>query len=209
MSRPRRVGVSDLNSSLHSVKSADDNVIPFVDDENDQKDRMGKSSDSISSNESFEPINYSPRRRGQLHERRGVNFKMNQNTTGTEASGESDTDDGQLAMEKRDKPGPLASEMSKLSDAPGLGVLRRNSISMPVLNENDLDALRQLHMTAVESNDNMDSSKESLSKITVSCFLRFLSALARDMFMKPRNLLRPAYHARDTIVLIIFVFSSV
>lgn len=169
--KPRASEMNNLNVSLHSIMSGDvpegSVNIPFADDEDAQRDKtIGKSSDSISSNDSFEQVNYSPRRRAPLTDRRGTTFKLPMNNTGTEASGESDSDDNQMAMERRDQPGPLVSEMYRTNDAP-LGVLRRNSISMPVLNEIDLDSLRQLHMQAVVSQETLES-RESLAKITVS-----------------------------------------
>jgi hypothetical protein len=174
-----RTDLNNLNTSLHSIISGDaldDNVnIPFVDDEENIDKMNGKSSDSISSNESYpEKVNYNLGRRIPLGMREN-------NTTGNEASGESDTDDGQFASERRDKPGPLASELQRAAEVSNLGVMRRNSISMPVLNEMDLDALRSLHMKAVESSEfeTMDS-KESLSKITVSC-LRVVKGSEEDM----------------------------
>lgn len=155
--------MNNLNATLHSVISDDPDSqsknIPFVDDDTTNLIKeSGRSSDSTSSNESFqENINYNPGRRVQL--------KMFR--TGNDASGESDTDDNQLAMEKRDKPGPLASDLRRAEES-NLSGMRRNSISMPMLNENSLDALRNLHMKACESQDNMSSSKESLDHITVS-----------------------------------------
>ena len=165
--------LNNLSASLHSVISGDvlgESVnIPFVDDEDTTTitKTNGKAyNDSISSNESFsEKVNYNIGRRAPVKQV-SINY-----ATGNDASGESDSDDAHLASEGHDKPGPLASEMQKFGEVSTLGVLRRNSISMPVLNEMDLDALRSLHMKAVESSETM-SSKESLSKITVSkiCF---------------------------------------
>jgi hypothetical protein len=187
--------LNNLNTSLHSIISGSASEheanIPFADDEdNPPIDKTnGKSSDSISSNESYpEKVNYNPGRRVQLVDRK--NYRGN---TGNEASGESDTDDGRaLALEKRDRPGPLLSETQRVTETSNLGVLRRNSISMPVLNENDLDALRGLHMKACESTDNEShESHESLEKITVSSTsLKIFSS---------------RYRIHDTIVLIILV----
>jgi hypothetical protein len=72
-------------------------------------------------------------------------------------------------MEKRDKPGPLISDLCNQLEAPTLG-LRRNSFSMPALNEVDLDALRALHMDAMEDGESEDieKSNDSLNDITVS-----------------------------------------
>lgn len=174
---PRASELNNLNASLHSIISGEGNVnIPFADDEDARDKTIGKSSDSMSSNDSYEQVNYSSRRRPPLVDRRGTSFKLAINNTGTEASGESDTDDNQLAMERRDKPGPLVSETFRATDA-HLGVLRRNSISMPVLNEVDLDSLRQLHMQVV-SQETLES-KESLTKITVSCNNKRHEALSR------------------------------
>lgn len=161
--------LNNLSESLHSIISGEGLTdaaanIPFADDEDaTQIDKTnGKSSDSLSSNESYpEKVNYtSSGRRGTAR------VPMYTVATSTEASGESDSDDGRLAAEKRDKPGPLASDVQRI-EVSNLGVMRRNSYSMPVLNESDLDALRNLHLKAVESRETMDS-KESLSKITVS-----------------------------------------
>jgi hypothetical protein len=162
MSAKRNSDLNNLNASLHSIISGDHESvnIPYADDHDDagHQERNAKSSDSISSNEFYpEKVNYNTGRRV------GVKLPY-QNTTGNEASGESDTDDG----EKRDKPGPLVSELSRAVETSNLGVMRRNSISMPVLNEMDLDQLRNLHIKACESSDTMEDSKESLQKITVS-----------------------------------------
>lgn len=151
--------LNDLNMSLHNTISGENKSanIPFADDEktNLNNKEVCRSSDSISSNESFhDDVNFNPRRRVQL--------KMYR--TGNDASDESESDDN---MEKRDKPGPLASEMRRVEDS-NLAGMRRNSISMPTLNENALDALRSLHMKACESQDNTSSSKESLDHIMVS-----------------------------------------
>lgn len=162
--------LKNLSASLHSIISGDtppEQVdIPYADDEEIAVVQKRKSSDSASSNESFaEVVNYKPRRRAPAR----------MYATGNEASGESDTDDGQLASEKQDKPGPLASDVMKNVEVSNLAVMRRNSFSMPTLNDNDLDALRSLHMKAVESSD--QESKESLTKITVSAFCFHLTRL--------------------------------
>lgn len=65
------------------------------------------------------------------------------------------------SSEKRDRFGPL-----KGSPVLQRG-LRRNSISLPVLNEADLDLLRSLHMQGTE-NSETDSSKQLLTTLTVS-----------------------------------------
>lgn len=164
--------MNDLSVSLNSIISNDalgkSVNIPFVDEDTTQIEIInGKSSaDSISSNESYpEKAIYNMGRRAPAKQ---VSIS---NATGNDASGESDSDDDHLASEGHDRPGPLASEMRRVGEVSMLNVMRRNSISMPVLNEIDLDALRNLHMQAVESNETMNS-KESLSKITVSnlCF---------------------------------------
>lgn len=164
----RNSDLNNLSSSLHSIISGDAVIegvnIPFADDDDEAtliSKTNGKSSDSISSNESYtDRVNFNTGRRAPMKQ-------VSYNTTGNEASGESDSDSGHLASEKRDKAGPLASEMARMETS-SLGVMRRNSISMPVLNEMDLDALRNLHMQAIESSDTMDDSQESLTKITVS-----------------------------------------
>lgn len=169
MSAKRGTDSNNLSASLHSIISGDtpsEGVnIPFADDDVPAVQILkssGKSSDSVSSNESFaEIVNYNSRRRAPAR----------MYGTGNEASGESDTDDGHLASEKRDKPGPLASDVVKTVEVSNLAVMRRNSFSMPTLNDNDLDALRSLHMKAVESSD--QESKESLNKIAVSRLCSF------------------------------------
>lgn len=176
MSAKQSSDLNNLNASLQSIISGDGKHegvnIPFADDDDTaQNDKsIGKSSDSISSNEYYpEKVNYNPGRRV------GVKLPY-KNTTGNEASGESDTDDG----EKRDKPGPLASELSRAGETSNLGVMRRNSISMPVLNEMDLGQLKNLqdiYMKACESSDTMEESKESLEKITVSILIEISAAL--------------------------------
>lgn len=164
-SKGRNSDLNNLSASLHSIISgeelAESGNIPFADDEETSVNKQcEKSSDSISSNESYpEKLNFNPGRRRMM-------FKP---TPGHEASCESESDDGNLASEKRDRPGPLASDLQRaaeVSEISNLGVMRRNSISMPVLNENDLDALRNLYTKAVDTSD----SKESLTKITVSFF---------------------------------------
>lgn len=153
--------LNNLSASLHSIISGGDVPgsvnIPFADDDVPQfVKRNGKSSDSISSNESYK-VNYKANRRGPV--------RM---LSGNDASCESDTDDGQLASERRDRPGPLASDVHRSVEVSNLGVMRRNSISMPVLNENQLDALKELHMKSVGfSEPDTESSRDSLSKIEV------------------------------------------
>lgn len=172
MSAKRKGDLNNLNTSLHSIISGDvpqESVnIPFADDDetNNISKSNEKSSESISSNES-----YPDRTSYNANRRTPVRFAY-QNTTGNEASGESDTDDVKFASEKRDKPGPLASELIRKIEPSNLGVMRRNSISMPVLNEMDLDQLRSLHMQACESRETIDESKDSLEKITVSFIVK-------------------------------------
>lgn len=162
--------LNNLNSSFHSIISGErsDVNIPFVDDD------QGNSSDTISSNDSYTHRAVSNYRRG-VAERRGANLRLatnHHNGTGNEASDESDSDEN-LRMEQRDKPGPLYSEY----ETSNLGVMRRNSISMPTLNQNDLDSLRILHMKAVDSGGEMQSN-EDLDKVTVSLNDDLLSAFS-------------------------------
>lgn len=175
MSAKQNGDLNNLNMSVHGaingeVNHESVNNIPFADDVETAKvhNTNEKSSDSISSNES-----YSEKSKFNSSRRTPVKFAY-KNTTGNEASDESDSDDCQLTSEKRDKPGPLASELSRAAEPSNLGVMRRNSISMPVLNEMDLDQLRNLHMKACESSDTMDDSRESLEKITVSLMQKVL-----------------------------------
>ena len=88
---------------------------------------------------------------------------------------DSDSSESEHEMEKRDVPGPLLtsstmSSTSQVAEEPAVG-LRRNSFSMPALNEIDLDALRALHMKAMEGDDKSStetgSSKGSLNDIEV------------------------------------------
>lgn len=121
--------------------------IPFVDD-----DVMVNGSSKSSDNDS-------PRQKRTISERKGANLRLI-----------IDGDESDVEMEKRDKPGPLISDLyNQLEVAPTIG-LRRNSFSMPALNENDLDALRALHMSAIDNGESEDveQSKESLNEITVS-----------------------------------------
>lgn len=163
----RNSDLNNLSASLHSIISGEALVesvnIPFADDEDTSISKQnGKSSDSISSNDSH------PERDKFTSGRRRAMFKS---APGNEASGESDTDDSHFSSERRDRPGPLASDLQRtaeVSEVSNLGVMRRNSISMPVLNENDLDALRNMYSKAVDT-ENSDS-KESLTKITVSLY---------------------------------------
>lgn len=164
--------LNNLNASLHSVISGDrsDTNIPFADDEvSDNR----KSSDSISSNDSFarKAANY---RRG-MSDRRGVNLRLvtnHRNGSGNESSDESDCNES-LEAERRDKPGPLKSDFADVSN---LGAMRRNSISMPVLNENDLEKLRELRMSHLDSGGDEEettTSKEDLiDKVAVVSWIR-------------------------------------
>lgn len=173
--------MNNLNVSLHSIISGErlDDAginIPFADDEDGspvpkqkQNGEMSKSSESLSSNDSYaQEQNY----RKSLAVRKRANLKLV--LSGNDEA--SDTDDGNLASEKLDKPGPLISDIVKsVSDAPAIG-LRRNSFSMPALNEVDLDALRSLHMNAINDDDDEeiveietpDKSRDSFSEIHVS-----------------------------------------
>lgn len=169
MSGKRGSDLNNLSTSLHSIISGDtpsEGVnIPYADEDVPMVQILkssGKSSDSVSSNESFaEIVNYNSRRRAPAR----------MYGTGNEASGESDSDDVQLTSEKRDKPGPLASDVMKTAEVSNLTAMRRNSFSMPTLNDNVLENLRSLHLKAVESSD--QESKESLNKITVSRLCSF------------------------------------
>jgi hypothetical protein len=156
--------LNNLNASLHSIISGErsDVNIPYADD--DKATEACNSSDSITSNDSYNRRAVSNYRRG-VAERRGANLRLtaNHNGTGNEASDETDSDEN-LRMEQRDKPGPLYSEYS--NETSNLGVMRRNSISMPTLNQNDLDSLHILHMKALDSGDMQ--SNEDLDKVTVS-----------------------------------------
>lgn len=97
-----------------------------------------------------------------ISERKGANLRVIING-----------DDSDNENEKRDKPGPLISDLCKQIESPPALGLRRNSFSMPTLNEIDLDALRALHMNAMnedgEESEETEKSKESLNEITVSC----------------------------------------
>lgn len=165
-SKRRNSDLNNLSVSLHSVISGEAHAesvnIPFADDEDTLGEKQNvKSCESVSSFES-NPSSYNPGRRR-------LQFK---HTPGNEASGESDSESGNWSDEKRDRPGPLVSDLQKVSEVSevsNLGVMRRNSISMPVLNENDLDALRNLYTKAVDSTDTIESN-ESLTKIRVSCW---------------------------------------
>lgn len=159
--KSRNSDLNDLSVSLHSIISdeAKSANIPFADEE-DTSVNKPILNDSFSSDDSY------PEKGKFISRRRRAMFKE----TGNEASCESDNDDGYLASEKLDTPGPLVSDRqraSEVSEVSNLGVMRRNSISMPVLNEIDLDALRNMYSKAVESSDTMESN-ESLTKITVS-----------------------------------------
>jgi hypothetical protein len=159
--------LNNLNASLHSIISGERNDanIPYADDDKATDDN--KSSDSISSNDSYKQRAVANYRRG-VSERRGANLRLlttNHNGTGNEASDETDSSES-LRMEQRDKPGPLYTETNS-ETSNNLGVMRRNSISMPVLNQNDLDTLRELHMRTVDSGGEMHSN-EDLDKVTVS-----------------------------------------
>lgn len=127
--------------------------IPFVDDEENNGDN-----ESLSSNDASAARAY----RRSISHRKGVNLRLIIDENG----GSSDSE-----AEKLDKPGPLISDLSK--NPPSLG-LRRNSFSMPALNETDLDALRSLHMKSMNDEDDSEDmetpekSNESLNEIQVS-----------------------------------------
>lgn len=134
--------------------------IPFVDDDEEQAMHNGHSNESLSSNDSAERARLYQR---SISQRKGANLRI--------IIDNSDTDN---EMEKRDKPGPLISDLAKnVLDVPAMG-LRRNSFSMPALNENDLDALRELHMKSMNDEDDIEDmetpekSSESLSEVQVS-----------------------------------------
>lgn len=134
--------------------------IPFVDDEEDKVIHNGNSNDSLNSLERAEKYQRS------ISHRKGVNLRI----IIDDVDGGGDNEE----REKLDKPGPLISDLVKNAlDVPTMG-LRRNSFSMPALNENDLDALRALHMKSINVDDDMETpekgSKESLSDIQVSSF---------------------------------------
>lgn len=174
MPRRRENELNNLNESLHSIISGDAVNIPFV-DETPHANR--KTNGHVSGSSSSESLN----KKAQKHnvkrpslvqrKRASLKLKIEKNLSSSEDSDESDSDEDRLESERRDKPGPLESERR---GSPGLlsKGLRRNSISMPVLNEFDLDKLRALHMKATSDQSDMEESKsesrESFRKITVS-----------------------------------------
>lgn len=125
--------------------------IPYADDE--QRHVIVNGNSNYSDNDS---LDQSPRQKS-ISERKGANLRIF-----------IDGDDSDNEIEKRDKAGPLISDLCNQLEAPPASSLRRNSFSMPALNEIDLDALRALHMNAMEENEDVDKSKESLNEITVS-----------------------------------------
>lgn len=140
-----------ISVKMSNSKSPTVVEIPFVDD--DEQSHVMVNGNSKLSDEK------SPIHKRSISERKGANLRLI-----------IDGDDSDNEMEKRDKPGPLISDLSnQLEVAPTLG-LRRNSFSMPALNEVDLDALRALHMNATEDDESEDNekSKDSLNEITVS-----------------------------------------
>lgn len=181
MSGKRKENLNSLNVSLHSVISGDavnESNIPFADDEDVKNENTNRKS-STSSNESFEKVKYSRGRRPQA----------------TFAIVDSDREDSEA--EGRDKPGPLISELLQgAAETSNLGSMRRNSISMPVLNENQLDLLRNLHLQA-KAQAELSDSKESLDEVRKTA-----AAAAGHVF---RN--RKSYRTdtRDSIVLFIYV----
>jgi hypothetical protein len=150
----RQDKMNNLNTSLHSVISGDNSSIidiPFVDDDDENQTPVEQTqSEKISK---------------KLSERKNVNLKIKIAKNQPNSKENSDDDDD----EKRDKPGPLIS----VANSPPVVGLRRNSFSMPALNDIDLDSLRGLHMIAVnnaseDEHDEQMSHKDSNSDIHVS-----------------------------------------
>lgn len=147
--------------STKKTNSGDNTAIniPFADDEEISM-QNGHSNESLSSNDSAERARLYQR---SISHRKGANLCI--------IIDKSDSDN---EAEKRDKPGPLISDLTKnVLDVPAMG-LRRNSFSMPALNETDLDALRDLHMKSMNDEDDMETpekSSESLSEVQVSSII--------------------------------------
>ncbi|CAG9808813.1 unnamed protein product [Chironomus riparius] len=181
MSKSKRNNQDDMNNlnvnlkgALNGDKLGDTEInIPFADEETPQvkhktQNVINSSNESISSNDSDTRAQMYKR---SISARKGANLRIQIDNA---SSSDDEADNKSLESEKRDKPGPLISDLVKtVSEAPAVG-LRRNSFSMPALNEIDLDALRSLHMQAVddEHDDDTDDfdpmkSKESLSEIHV------------------------------------------
>lgn len=184
MSQSKRNNQDDMNNLnvnlkgvLNGDKLGDTEInIPFADEETPQvkhktQNVINNSNESISSNDSDTQAQMYKR---SISARKGANLRIQIDNA---SSSDDEVDNKSLESEKRDKPGPLISDFVKsISEAPAVG-LRRNSFSMPALNEIDLDALRSLHMQAVDDNNDDDTddfdpmkSKESLSEIHVSNF---------------------------------------
>lgn len=189
--------MSNLSANLSGVLNGDkfeDTAIniPYADDEESTPQSQHKhqnglkgSSETINSVDSAEQAE---RYKKSISGRKGTNLRIQ--ISRPSSSSESEPDEKNLEAEKLDKPGPLISDIAKsVGEAPALG-LRRNSFSMPALNELDLDSLRALHMKTINDEEdvqNMDhmKSKESLSEIHVSeIFLIFMVAEVNRKFRK-------------------------
>lgn len=171
------LNTQNLNGAINVDKLDDIEInIPFADDDeatpqvkHKTQNAINNSRESLSSNDSFAEAQ---RYRRSLSARKGANLRIQ--IERPSSSSESEVEEKHLAAENLDKPGPLISDMVKtMSESPVLG-LRRNSFSMPALNELDLDALRSLHMKSIndeedDDDENVDpmKSKESLSEINV------------------------------------------
>ncbi|CAO1409357.1 unnamed protein product [Diamesa serratosioi] len=134
--------------------------IPFADDDFNggyvvvsNNDLM--SADSTSSSESYRDKGDNNNKKASIVDRRSVNLKVQIESNDDSSNESSDS------SEKKDRFGPL-----KGSPILQRG-LRRNSISLPALNEVDLDALRSLHMQATDTSET-DISKESIPQSPVS-----------------------------------------
>ncbi|CAO1393790.1 unnamed protein product [Diamesa hyperborea] len=160
MSAKKQDSVMDnLSVSLHSVISGSANI-PFADDDLNggyvvvsNNDLM--SADSTSSSESYHDKGDNNNKRPSIVDRRSVKLKVQIEANDDSSNESSDS------SEKRDRFGPL-----KGSPVMQRG-LRRNSISLPALNEVDLDALRSLHMQATDTSET-DISKESIPQSPVT-----------------------------------------
>lgn len=145
--------------------------IPYADEE--ESHVMVNENSNFSDNKNS--LEKSPNNKKSISERKGANLRLI-----------IDGDDSGNEMEKRDKPGPLISDLSDTHEvAPVMGI-RRNSFSMPALNEVDLDALRALHMKATEEDgfEDIEKSKDSLNKITVSRkVFRIIDKIIKKIFM--------------------------
>lgn len=158
--------------------------IPFVDDD-EQAMNNGHSNESLSSNDSAERARLYQR---SISQRKGANLRIIIDNT-----------DSDSEMERRDKPGPLISDSTK--SVPSIG-LRRNSFSMPTLNEADLDALRDLHMKSMNDEDDMETpekSSESLSEVQVSSTTPSPSSRHMPLFRVNEYFFSCYYFLRDTV----------